>query len=508
MRRTFPLCLAVLLALSPRAARAASPPRTNLVFITSDDHRWDALGAAGNAAIHTPALDRLAARGIYFRQATAHVAQCLPVRGTLLTGLAVHQHGEVSHEHAVPEDGKPDRIHSLPTVPRLLREAGYRTVLIGKWHLAANPWQSGFSEVRSWLPAGGADYQDPLLARGNSRRLRKTKGNTQRIFGDEAVRFVRSAAAREKPFFLWLAFTAPHVPMEPNSAASRRLYADKTPAELRPPGFTGGVASDWRPYYAAISDLDREVGRLQAALEESGLAPSTAVVFLGDNGHMMGQRGIGADGGRGKVVPYEASIRVPLIVAGAQGPAGPSDLPASSLDLPVTLLRLAGIEPPAAWPGRDLLAAPPRSRKRPRGRLHRMGRRKGRPLAAVPPRAHPEPQAHRLEGPGQARRALRPRRRSRRRDESLRPARGRGPPARPRSAPASLDGAHGGSRQAVAEAKRRPYGTSSLGLRNVGRATSPNAAASAKLPTRPPTFSSAQPASLAGSRASRTPSCP
>lgn len=357
MRRTFPLCLAVLLALSPRAARAASPPRTNLVFITSDDHRWDALGAAGNAAIHTPALDRLAARGIYFRQATAHVAQCLPVRGTLLTGLAVHQHGEVSHEHAVPEDGKPDRIHSLPTVPRLLREAGYRTVLIGKWHLAANPWQSGFSEVRSWLPAGGADYQDPLLARGNSRRLRKTKGNTQRIFGDEAVRFVRSAAAREKPFFLWLAFTAPHVPMEPNSAASRRLYADKTPAELRPPGFTGGVASDWRPYYAAISDLDREVGRLQAALEESGLAPSTAVVFLGDNGHMMGQRGIGADGGRGKVVPYEASIRVPLIVAGAQGPAGPSDLPASSLDLPVTLLRLAGIEPPAAWPGRDLLAA-------------------------------------------------------------------------------------------------------------------------------------------------------
>lgn len=366
MHRRIPFVLVSALALSPLSAQAAAPSpqppqsapaKPNLVFITSDDHRWDALGVAGNPAIHTPVLDRLAARGIYFRQATTHVAQCLPVRATLLTGLAVHQHGEVSHEHAEPLGGKPSPLYSLPTVPGLLQGAGYHTLLVGKWHLAADPWKTGFAEIRSWVPAGGADYQDPELAHGHRREIQKTPGNTQQIFADEAVAFVKSPAAKEKPFFLWLAFTAPHVPMEPNSPESRKLYAGKSAAELRPPGVSLDVPTDWRPYFEAVSDLDRQVGHVLAALEEAGLTGSTTVVFLGDNGHMMGQRGIGAQGGRGKVVPWENSIRVPLIVAGPKDLAGISELPASSLDVPVTLLALAGIQPPAAWSGRDLLAA-------------------------------------------------------------------------------------------------------------------------------------------------------
>ena len=360
MHRTIPALLALGLALSAPAARADAPPKPNIIFITSDDHRWDALGAAGNPAIHTPALDRLAAQGTYFRQATTHVSQCLPVRTTLLTGLAVHQHGAYSVQRQKPETTKPDAFQNLPTVPGLLRNAGYHTLLVGKWHLNAEPWLSGFSEIRSWLPVGGADYKDPELARGKSRELSKIKGYTQQIFADDAISFVRSPAAKEKPFLLWLAFTAPHVPVAPNSPESEKLYAGKSASELPPPGFPKDLPTgEWRHYYEAVSDLDRQVGRVMAALEEAGLTESTAIVFLGDNGCMMGQRGIGAKGPPGKIVPYEGSIRIPLIVSspGEKSLAGPSDLPASSLDLPVTLVTLAGLQPPAAWYGRDLLGA-------------------------------------------------------------------------------------------------------------------------------------------------------
>jgi arylsulfatase A-like enzyme len=360
MRRILLACCTLGLAFVPLAVQAAVPAKPNIVFITSDDHRWDALGAAGNPAIHTPELDRLAARGVYFRQATTHVSMCLPVRATLLTGLPPHQHGAYANRHQRPEAMRPDAFQSLPTVPGLLREAGYRTLLVGKWHLKADPWLSGFSEVKTWLPAGGAEYRNPLLAHGNSREMVETKGFTQQIFADEAIRFVRSPAAREKPFFLWLAFTAPHVPLEPNPSKSARLYAGKTTAELLPPGFPKDIPShDWRHYYEAVSELDRQVGRVVAALKKAGLAESTALVVLGDNGFMMGQRGVGAKGVEGKVVPYEGSIRVPLIVwsPGLEGLAGPSDLAASSLDVPVTLAALAGVPPPSTWPGRDLLAA-------------------------------------------------------------------------------------------------------------------------------------------------------
>ena len=364
MRRTILAWLALGLTLPSLAAQAAvpakPPAKPNIVFITSDGHRWDALGASGNPAIHTPELDRLAAQGVYFRQATTAVSMCLPVRATLLTGLAPHQHGAYSNWNKRPEAARPDAFQNLPTVPGLLRETGYRTVMVGKWHLPADPWLSGFSDVKSWLPTGGTEYKHPHLAHGNSREMVETKGFTQKIFADEAIRFVRSPAAKEKPFFLWLAFTAPHVPLEPNPSKSRRLYAGKTTAELLPPGFPRDIPThDWRHYYEAASELDRQVGRIVAALKKAGLAESTALVFLGDNGFMMGQRGVGATGVAGKVVPYEGSIRVPLIlwVPGMEGLTGPSDLPASSLDIPATLVALAGLQPPATWAGRDLLKA-------------------------------------------------------------------------------------------------------------------------------------------------------
>ena len=158
----------------------------------------------------------------------------------------------------------------------------------------------------------------------------------------------------EKPFFLWLGATAPHLPMRPNPPRIRQLYSDKAEKDLQPPGFPAGIeprGGDWVSYYEAITHLDEQVGRILDALEERKLAENTVVVFLGDNGYMMGSRGW-----NGKVVPYEESVRVPFFIRIPKtgGLRGASDAPVSSLDLPPTFLRMAGIRPPAEWPGRDL----------------------------------------------------------------------------------------------------------------------------------------------------------
>jgi arylsulfatase A-like enzyme len=158
-----------------------------------------------------------------------------------------------------------------------------------------------------------------------------------------------------------MGFTAPHFPYEPNPERIQALYAGKSEEELRPPGFPRDVkANDWRHYDEAVSHLDEQLGRVLAALQESGLAEKTVVVLLGDNGYMMGERGVGGPGSRadGKQVPYESSLRVPFVISGpgfSQGQV--SDLPVSSLDLPPTLLSLAGIQAPRKWPGHDLTQA-------------------------------------------------------------------------------------------------------------------------------------------------------
>lgn len=352
-------CLS-LVTLSGAQAEDSRPDaaRPNFVFIISDDHRWDALGAAGNPGIRTPHLDRLAAEGVHFIQATIHVPQCSPARAQLLTGLPPHQNGWYANQYQRADVKRPDGFGRYRLLPALLRDSGYHTALVGKWHLAPEPWNCGFSEVRTWLPGGSGAYRDLPLAEGKSRERKPTKGFTQEKFADSAVGFLREAAGRKEPFFLWLAFTAPHTPLKPNPEHIQKLYEGKTREDLIPPGFEGDPhprdARHWNHYYEAISALDEQVGRVLKTLDEENLTTRTVVVFLGDNGYMMGNRGVA-----GKVVPYEGSVRVPLII---RAPSltrfrGRSEAAASSLDLPPTFLRMAGLEAPKDWPGRDLLPA-------------------------------------------------------------------------------------------------------------------------------------------------------
>lgn len=321
----------------------AADQRPNFVVVLSDDHRWDAIGAAGHANIVTPVMDALAHDGVYFRQAITSVSQCHPVRASLLTGLPAFRHGVYSTKHAAP--GVADTLCRRPTVASLLRDGGYRTVLVGKWHLPSPPWSCGFGSVRTWLPEGGTGYRDPELVheRGEHEII---PGFTQEILAEDAVGFLRSEEARVGPFLLWLGFTAPHFPYEPNPERIQVLHA--------------GRGAEWRHYHEAVSHLDEQLGRVLAALRENGLDERTVVVLLGDNGHMMGERGLGGPDSRSNVkqVPYEGSLRVPFVMKGPGLPrALVSDLPVSSLDLPPTLLALAGLTPPTDWPGRELTAA-------------------------------------------------------------------------------------------------------------------------------------------------------
>ncbi len=125
--------LAALSLLGLGCTGKAADQRPNFVVVLSDDHRWDAIGAAGNANIVTPVMDAMARDGVYFRQAITSVSQCHPVRASLLTGLPAFRHGVYSTKYAAP--GVADTLCRRPTVASLLRDGGYRTVLVGKWHL-------------------------------------------------------------------------------------------------------------------------------------------------------------------------------------------------------------------------------------------------------------------------------------------------------------------------------------------------------------------------------------
>lgn len=352
----------ILSALPVIAQKTKATKQPNIVFIISDDHRWDALGAAGNKKIKTPVLDKLARKGVYFRQAIIHVSQCAPSRATLLTGLSPHQNGYYSINYLRSDLQWADRF-KVPTMPELLQQAGYQTVLVGKWHLSTNPWLTGFSDVRTWLPEGVAAYNNARLAKGNSRKKEEVKGFTNEIFANDAVAFLNSKQAKEKPFLLWFAATIPHSPYMPNPSHIEHLYDSDTAANLILPAFPHNTKVDMsglgdtgdtaklRNYYESVSYLDELVGRVLAALQKQGLAENTIVVFLGDNGLMVGSRGL-----KGKVVPYEESVRVPLIIYAPKFATvkGRTDVPVSSLDIPATLLSMVGVLYPKDWSGRDL----------------------------------------------------------------------------------------------------------------------------------------------------------
>ena len=232
------------------AAAAALPAQTarpNIVFILSDDHHFQCFGDNGNPHIHTPNLDRLSRSGINFTNGIITTSQCCPSRGVLLSGLETYQSGLLSNGQTAFRPG------IGPTVVDQIRRSGYETALVGKWHIRPEPGDCGFSKAPLWLRGGGSRYVDPALRRGLDGKDNPTPGHITDLFTDAAIDQVRSA---RKPFFLWLAYNAPHTPWHAD-AKYRDLYAGRDPERLAPPAHPpGGAKFDWVTYYSVITHLD------------------------------------------------------------------------------------------------------------------------------------------------------------------------------------------------------------------------------------------------------------
>jgi arylsulfatase A len=375
----------LLLALLGAACGGASSPeapvsagqsvRPNVIVIHADDLGYGDLSAYGQRRFETPNLDRLAAEGTRFTDYYAGSTVCAPSRYSLMTGF------HTGHA-AVRGNGEYPLRPADITVAGVLREAGYRTAIIGKWGLGLTgstglPHLQGFDTFFGYLDHRHAHRQyTNYLSRGEERIEVDPSRYTSDLFTEEALAFIR--ASRGQPFFLYLNYPMPHAEMlvpEDSLEPFRGRFEEKPfvnqKADANPfpePGPSGGYRSQPTPraaFAGMITRVDRYVGQIVSLVAEEGLAESTLVLFTSDNGpHREG----GADpvffGSSGplrgmKRDLYEGGIRVPMIARwpGMVPPARVSDHPWAHWDLLPTLADLAGARAPEGIDGMSMVRA-------------------------------------------------------------------------------------------------------------------------------------------------------
>ncbi|MPV38152.1 sulfatase family protein [Georgenia subflava] len=362
---------------------------TNLLFVLADQWRAGALGVAGADPVHTPVLDRLAAEGAWFTRAVSNYPVCSPYRAMLMTGQYPHRNGVTSNLSS----GAAGLTAPLPTdavcLSDVLDAAGYDTAYVGKWHLdlpapadehhgegrrddgrvwdaytPPGPRRHGF---RRWYSHGCSDnhltphYWVDEAPREAPHRIHQWSAEHETDVACELLRELGGrAAAGGDPFAVVMSYNPPHPPFDevPDRYVARyrdvpelltRPNVDTTTTEGRQ---AAAVAAD---YFAAVTGVDEQIGRLLRTLEETGAAGDTLVVFTSDHGMQLGSHGLLA-----KNVWYDESLLVPLVLRlpGRIEP-GRRDALVSTPDLPVTVLSLLGLgdRVPAAMQGRDLADA-------------------------------------------------------------------------------------------------------------------------------------------------------
>lgn len=355
------LCLLILMTAGVVSgpADAALPPRPNIIIILVDDMGFSDAGCYGGE-IQTPNLDRLAAGGIRFKQ-FYNTGRCCPTRASLMTGLHPHQAG-IGHMTESPELPSPLRDEPYQgylnqrcvTIAQVLQQAGYHTLMTGKWHLGEHrreclPLQRGFEKYFGIL-SGGSDYFKPAPPRGltlMNEPFEAPKGfYVTDDFTDRACQFIEeSVKADDKPFFLYLAYNAPHWPLEAKSEdlrkyeetykagwheISKNRLARQRSMGLIDPGWTPapheGPAWDslsdrekhitalrMAAYAACVDSVDQNIGKLIQKLKALNRYENTAIFFLSDNGACQ-EKGVLGTGS-------EEAIRNPMSTQGTEGPA-------------------------------------------------------------------------------------------------------------------------------------------------------------------------------------------
>jgi arylsulfatase A-like enzyme len=323
----------------------SAPP--NFLLILTDDHGYGDVSAYHASDVRTPNLDRLGAAGMLFTIMRANATVCSPSRAALLTGRYADRVGVPGVIRTASEDSWGYFDPRVPTLADELKRAGYHTAIIGKWHLGLEspnlPNERGFDFFHGFL-GDMMDSYTTHLRHGNNYMRRNAeviepKGHATDIFSDWAVDYLRERAqARGQPFFLYLAYNAPHFPIEPPAEWLAKV-------KQRAPRLDEKRAKN----VAFVEHLDDRIGRVLAALKESGLEENTVVVFTADNGGSL-PHGQNNDPWRGgKQDHYDGGLRVPFLVRWpAQIKAGSrSDYAGLNFDLFPTFLELAGAKPAA-----------------------------------------------------------------------------------------------------------------------------------------------------------------
>jgi len=315
-----------------------SKPRPNIVVLMPDQFRGMDLGVMGNPDVQTPNMDALASQGVLLENTFANCPVCCPARGTLLTGRYAHAHGVAVNDAPLPNDEV--------SIAEILKEQGYRTGFVGKWHLEGGKRLPGF------VPPGprrqGFDYWAANICSHDYWSMQffrddptpiEMPGYSAETFTDEAIEFI--ARESEQPFCLYLQWGPPHDPYvappeymnlyDPDALTMRRNWNPESPLDSR---------IDIAGYYSAITFIDNEVGRILNVLQEAGKTENTIVLLTSDHGDMLGSHGR-----RLKRKPWEESIRIPGVLRYPAAVAAGRTLsfPFSHVDMVPTLLGLAGL---------------------------------------------------------------------------------------------------------------------------------------------------------------------
>jgi len=336
------------------AFAGASGSRPNVLVILVDDLGYGDLSSYGATDLQSPNIDKLMAAGMRFDRFYANCPVCSPTRAALLSGRypdlvgvpgVIRTHWTNNWGYLFPK---------AVLLPQALKPAGYHTAVVGKWHLGLSwpsvPNERGFDHFHGFLGDMMDDYYNHRRHGFNYMRLNNTEidpeGHATDLFTQWAIDYLQERAKARQPFFLYLAYNAPHTPIQPPEEWVERVKQREK-----------GISDRRAKLVALIEHLDAGIGKVIDALKETGLAKNTLVIFTSDNG---GQLSVGANNGplrAGKQDMYEGGIREPMCAVwpGRIQPSSRSDRVALTMDLFPTVCEAAGVKIDHEIDGRSIL---------------------------------------------------------------------------------------------------------------------------------------------------------
>ncbi len=348
---TFPTFLCSLTLTSAPAVLKSEKP--NVLFILADDLGYGDLSCQGGKDIHTPNIDQLFNNGVRLSNFYASCTVCSPTRASLMTGRYADMVGVPGLVRGNKADNWGYLLPSAITLAEVLKKAGYQTAIIGKWNLGLEtpnlPNERGFDFFHGFLSDMMDDYYTHLREGVNYMRMNgreiSPKGHATNIFSDWAIDYISEKANEKEPFFLYLAYNAPHFPIQPPEEWLEKVKKRE-----------GNIDEKRARNVALIEHLDENVGRVVDALKETGQFDKTVIIFSSDNG---GYLPVGASNGDlrgGKQDFYEGGIKVPTcIVWNGTLKKGVHDKLALTMDFFPTICSIAGIKVKHTIDGIDLM---------------------------------------------------------------------------------------------------------------------------------------------------------